>query len=255
MARRLRWQSARRRQALTSLLQQDLKAWLEGWSVKPQLLSLRLVDAAVDGEPDAEWRWWQASGKSGSLWFGARASQLDGLGGLLAGAVTRDSLGLGTRIGERALRALLLQLAGGSGNDVTMQVDELPKTMERDPRYGGCNFHLEGQGVEAWLVLDHDICEFRLPTPKPAAMSLAPLAVAVGSERVRLDVILDLGQASLAETQGLQVGDVLVSSTSLDSLFQLAQNDHRPLAGVRLFRREGLRALQVDSLIPKRATP
>lgn len=253
--RRLRWQSASRQKALMGLLQQDLKAWLDGWSINPQLLSLRRADAAVDDEPDAKWRWWRASGNSGSLWLGAHASQLDGLGAMLAGAALGDSLGLGQRIGERALRALLAQMAGGSGNDVTMQLDELPKATERDLRYGGCHFLLEGQGVEACLVLDHDLCEVRLPTPKAVAMSLAPLASALGTELVRLDVLLDLGQASLAETQGLQVGDVLVSSTPLDSLFQLAQNDHRPLAGARLFRRGGMRVLHVDSLIPQRTTP
>ena len=253
--RRLRWQARGRQQALARVLQQDLKLWLEAWSVDPQLLSLRLIAATDDSEPGMGWCWWRASGQTGSLWPGARAQALEALGALLAGAGSGDSLGLGQRIGERALRALMTVMLAGPSNEPQMQIDSAPGRGERDPRFGGCGFWLEGHGFDAQLWLDHDLCELRLPTPRGSSIALSPLASAVSPESVLLEVLLDFGQASLAETQGLQVGDVLVSSTPLNSLFLLAQANHRALAGARLFRQGERRALQVDSLPLSRTAP
>src|SRR5579862_452210 len=118
-AKRLRWHGAIRQQALVNWLRLELVTWLEGWSVDPTLLSLRLADASMPYP--SEWRWTRATSRNGSLVLGADAATLDGLGGILAQAAPNDSLGLGRRVGARALRALLTQCVGGTANLIDIQ--------------------------------------------------------------------------------------------------------------------------------------
>jgi hypothetical protein len=253
-ARRLRWQGASRQQALADRLRGELNAWLEGWSVDPALLTLKTVDAQAS-RPALGGRWLRASGKVGSLLIGARASMFDGFGGMIAKSAPDDTLGLGRRVGERALRALLAQLAGVAANQLELQEAATPGIEELDPRFVGCEFSLDGPDFEARLIIDSDLCEHWLPSQRPLLKPLIARESALAGEQVRLDVVLDLGQASLADAHGLQVGDVLVSSTAVSSLFQLTSPDSRQLVNARLFRHGAKRAVQIDSVISPRKTP
>src|SRR5207342_3239143 len=111
----------------------------------------------------------------------------------------------------------------------------------------GCEFSLAGADFDARVIVDSDLCEHWLPSQRPALSPLVARETALAGEQVRLEVILDLGQASLADTHGLQVGDVLVSSTAIDSMFQLNHPDSRRLVNASLFRQGSQRALQIDS--------
>jgi len=253
-ARRLRWQGVSRQRALVDRLRQELDTWLEGWSVDPALLALKLVDAPAP-RPAMGGRWLRASGKTGALLIGARVSMFDGLGGMIAQSAHEDTLGLGKRIGERALRALLAQFVGVPANQLDVQETPTPSGDDLDPRFIGGELVIEGTGFEARLIIDSALCEHWVPSKHPSSKPLALRETALAGEPVRLEVILDLGQASLADTHGLQVGDVLVSATSLASTFQLVQPNARPLANARLFYRGDRRALQLDSVISSSKTP
>lgn len=252
--RRLRWQGASRQQALAERLRQELTTWLQGWSVDPALLSLKTVDANTP-RPAIGGRWLRATGTTGTLVIGSRAAMFDGFGGLIAKAEHEDTLELGRRIGTRALRALLAQFVGTTPNQLELQETTAPNGEDLDPRFVGCEFLLSGAEFEARLIADNELCEHWLPSKRLPSKPLVAREAALADEPVRLDVILDLGQASLADTHGLQVGDVLVSSTALDSLFQLAHPDTRRLANARLVRRGDQRALHLDSVISPRKTP
>ena len=250
--RRLRWRGVGQQRALLLELQRQLSSWLQGWSVDPELLSIRFVEAQSAFSTDR--RWMQARGKNGSAWLGAPVAMLDGLGGLLAKASAQDSLALGSRLGERALRALLTQWLGGPAADLELIADSAPGSEELQARFGGFRFVLEGQGFSATVIVDSELCDFWVPGKKPAMPALAARDSALGGEAVVLEVRLELGETSLADTHGLQVGDVLVSGTPLDSNFQLTHPDSRPIAIGRLFRVGTQRALQINSASPTRKT-
>ena len=244
-ARRLRWHGASRQQALFDRLQQELTAWLEEWSVHPALLTLRLNDTHC--ATASEWRWMRATSKVGSVLFGSHSAAIDGLGGLLANAAHHDALGLGGRVGLRALRALLTRFVGGGAKLTDFEDVSPPTAEEQDPRFGGCGLLLQGEGFEARLIVDNSLFEFWVPPQTTALPALAQRASTLGNERVALDVVLDLGNATLADAHQLQVGDVLISNASIDSVFHLALPDARRLFVANLVRSGGRRALQVDA--------
>jgi len=222
--------------------------------VDPALLTLKIVDAQA-AHPAIGGRWLRASGKAGALLIGARTAMFDGFGGMIAKSSLDDSLGLGKRVGERALRALLAQFAGTSANQLDLQETSTPGAEELDPRFVGCQLLVEGAGFEARLIVDNDLCEHWLPSKRPTLKPLATRDAALANEQIRLDVILDFGQASLADTHGLQIGDVLISSTSIGSTFQIVHPDSRKLVDARLFKRGAQRAVQIDSVSTSSKTP
>jgi hypothetical protein len=245
MTRRLRWHGRIRQQALESRLQLELGTWLEGWSVDPALLSLRLVDETLTLPPD--WRWTRATSRNGSVMLGAQGTQLDALGGLLAEAAPVDPMNLGRRVGERALRALLTQFAGGAAGVIETEGVDAPTAENLDPRFGCCVFALQGKGFDARFIVDNGLFEHWVPPHRPELPAVAPRETALSREHVLLDVILDFGGATLADAQHLQVGDVLVSSTPIDSLFHLVLPDSRRLIAANLVRRGDRRAVQIDA--------
>ena len=249
--RRLRWQSDRRRAALSDRLQLEVTAWLDGWSVAPAALGLRESQDEVSGAV-AGVRWLRAQGNAGTLLFAARAAMIDGLGGLLANAAARDDLELGRRVGDRALRDLLTRLAGGATAQAEIADGAAPNVDELQPRFGSCAFVLEGSGFEARLWLDDALCERWLPTASPPQEALAPRDATLKKEMVEFDVVLDLGQGLLSETIGMQVGDVIATGAPIDSLFHLIHPSARRLASGRLFRHGDQRALQLDAALPPR---
>ena len=135
-AQRLRWHGASRQQALANWLRLELGTWLEGWSVDPALLTLRLADTRSSAP--LGWRWLRATSKAGSIQFGAHATVIDALGGLLAKAAHEDAMGLGRRVGMRALRALLTQFVGGTANLIDIQDVDAPSADSQDLRFGSC---------------------------------------------------------------------------------------------------------------------
>ena len=242
-ARRLRWHGASRQDALAKRLQLELATWLDGWSVEPALLSLRI---SHDGVSQASHRhWMRANSRTGSIVLGAEGSALASLGGLLACATQDDALGLGRRIGERALRALLQQFVGGAGNLIAIEATAAPDAEAQDPRFGCCALTLRGTGFEACVLVDNDLFEFWVPPQPSELQALLPRDAVIGNERITLQVVLDLGSAKLEDAQQLQIGDVLVSSTAIDSVFHLALPDARRLVSANLMRKGDQRALQI----------
>ncbi|MGH8050437.1 MAG: hypothetical protein ACREPB_07255 [Arenimonas sp.] len=244
--RRLRWHSCGRQEALFSRLDHELNRWLGAWSVEPACLSLQSIAAGI-GKPAAPLKWLRVNSSKGVFYFGAPEVHLESLGGLLAKASTDDILHLGRRVGDRALKALFSQWMGVAILDIDFEEVPAPSNHISDARFGYAIFSLKGSGFLAYAVLDADLVDSLVPS---TPLSLEPLAsrdTAFGNEKIELNVVLDLGTSKLADTLGLQVGDVLLSNTSIDSVFQLTHPDMRHLANVRLVRKELQRAVQVDT--------
>ena len=248
---RLRWHSPARQQDILLALQRELGAWLRDWSVDPDLLQLCATNMSSPAAHELQWTSRQGTG--GSVWLGAPAADWDALGGLLAKASTKDVLGLGTRLGQRAVSALLSQWGGGIGASTERR--EAPSLQAVETRIGALQFALHGTGFNARLVINGDLCDVLSPVPLRSLAALSRREAVVGVEPVILQVRLDLGRATLSDTAGLAVGDVLVSNTDIDSRFVLSHPDARPIATARLFRAGGQRAIQIHAASPTRTTP
>ena len=242
-ARRLRWQGTQRRQRLFDKLRAELSAWLGQWSVDPALLSLSLLEDAAWPETSG-WNWRATDG----LRVGASPTDLDRLGALLARASIDDALHLGRRVGARAWSALLSQFALAGKTELAWAESHAPSAREREARWGGTAFLLDGSGFTAVLWIDAGLCERWLPASAPASSRLQSRDSALGGEPVSLQVVLDLGSATLADTQSLRVGDVLVSSAPLHRAFQLRGAQTRPLAAGHLYRNGERRSIQLDAI-------
>ena len=244
--RRLRWHSRRRQEALFSRLDLELNRWLSAWSVEPECLSLQSI--AVDiYKPVAPLKWQRANTNNGVIYFGAPALHLESLGGLLAKASADDILHLGRRVGNRALKALISLWMDTAILDLDLEDVPTPSNDISDSRFGYTMFTLKGSGFLAYVVLDANLVDSLVPSTSTSVEPLASRDTVLGNEKIELNVVLDLGASKLEDTIGLQVGDVLVSNTSIHSAFHLTHPDMRRLTNAHLVRKGLQRAVQLDT--------
>lgn len=241
---RIRWLGPERRRQLLDVLQTQVRCWAEEWSVAPDAFKVELPDD--NRIPNGiGWRWQRASGAAGALHLGLPLPMLDALGGLLAQAAVEDRLGLGRRVAERALRSLAARLVG---NDTDALVaSEMPSASVREARFGGLCLHLAGKGFHAVLWLDSDVCDALYPPSHRDQGPLHQKAAALGPETMTLDVVVDLGSATVNDTSGLRVGEVLVSRTPLKSPFHLVAADGRRIACGSPCKNGNSLAVQIES--------
>lgn len=244
--RRLRWHSRRRQEALFTRLEQELKRWLDAWSVEPACLDLHVVNADTY-KPVSPLKWLRVNSDKGALYLGAPTEHLEKLGGLLAKAAADDILHLGRRVGDRAMKALLSQWTGTPTVDLDIQDGVPPLNDIFSARLGHAVFAMKGSGFLAYVILDADMTDSLIPGGVLKHEPLAIRDISDINEKIELQVSLDLGETTLADTIGLQVGDVLVSNTSIHAAFHLTHPDARRLADVRLVRKGLQRAVQIDT--------
>jgi hypothetical protein len=242
-ARRLRWRGPVQQQRVREELERRLGAWLQGWSVDGRWLSLAPSDAGALGE----FAWQRAQLDGASAWVGMPSNALLRFGARLA-AIEDWRSELGARIGRRALQALLATWLGGEGASFD---EEAPAPEDVQARFGGLRFQLQGGDFAASVVIDAAACDrIAPPAAAPRQDALVARAAALGNEPVELQVRLSLGDARLADTHELRVGDVLVSSTPIDALFDLVHKDARPLASGQIRRHDRRLAFALQSAAP-----
>lgn len=242
--KRIRWLSNDRRHQLLGVLQQHVRQWAGEWSVVADGFSIEFMES--DHVWDiTTWSWGSAVTPTGTVYLGAPRDALNALGGQLAQASVGNDLGLGQRISERALRALMVRLLGDTS--ACLWPGDPPSAKEREKRFGGLSVRLRGPGFNAALWLDSRACDVLCPTPAKDLGALNRIESALGSERVSLDVALNFGPATIGDTRGLRVGEVLVSRTPLDGLFKIATPDGKQIARASLFRAGASRAVRIES--------
>lgn len=238
--RQLRLQAASQRRELLLALQRQLSSWLQDWSVQPGLL--RVQGAARLAEIPSTHRWLLASTANGRLWIAEPDSFSANLGAWLAATTASSVLGLSERVGARARNALLSSVLASPEPSFSV----VPDTVQESGDFGYYCFEVETPDESIYLVMDWSLADRIALPPQQARQAVHKRESGLGDAVVRLNVLLDLGGATLAETSGLRVGDVLVSSTPLDSAFQLSHPDSRPIATGRLFTKDSLRAIQLE---------
>lgn len=244
--RRLRWHSRRRQAALFSCLDVELNRWLSAWSVEPECLSLQSITVDIY-KPVAPLKWQRANTNKGVMYVGAPELHLESLGGLLAKASADDILHLGRRVGGRALKALISQWMDTAILDLDLEDVSAPSNDISDSRFGYLMFTLKGPGFLAYVVLDSNLVDSLVPSASISPKPLASIDTVLGNEKIELNVVLDLGASKLEDTIGLQVGDVLVSNTSIHTAFHLTHPDMRRLTNAHLVRKGLQRAIQLDT--------
>lgn len=243
---RIRWLSTDRRHQLLAVLQQHARQWSEEWSVAPDGFSIELMESDHVWEI-ASWYWGAAVCPTGTLYLGMPRESLATLGALLAQASVGRELGLGQRIAERAIQSLARRLL--SDASTCLWPSDSPSAKEREKRFGGLGVRLRGAGFNAFLWLDGQVCEFLCPTSTPVQElgALHRFDAALGSEPITLNVTVDFGPATIADTRGLEVGEVLVSQTPLQGLFKLTAPDGCEVARASLYRIGGRRVVRIES--------
>ncbi len=244
--RRIRWHSRHRQEALFLRLDHELNHWLSAWSVDPTCLCLQSI-APNMYKSAAPLKWLRVNSSKGVLYFGAPALHLESLGGLLAKASADDILHLGRRVGNRALKALISQWMDTAILDLDLEDVPTPSNDISDSRFGYTMFTLKGSGFLAYVVLDANLVDSLVPSTSMSVDPLASRDTVLGNEKIELNVVLDLGASKLEDTIGLQVGDVLVSNTSIHSAFHLTHPDMRRLTNAHLVRNGLRRAIQLDT--------
>jgi len=239
---RIRWQGQSRQRDLVARLQGELDTWAADWCVDAAVFTLTCVD-----EGPVAGRWLRLAGKRGGAWLVGNDAQLRRFGAVVASAEADDTLDWSWRIGRRALHALLARLLGVDAASHPLVDAIAPPARELDPRHGAVLMRLAGPGLDACVVLDAAAIDAWLPTAPVAPVALAGFADSLAAATVTLEVVLPLGSASLAETHGLQVGDVLISDVPVDTLFDLVRPDRSRVARGRLCRRDTQLALCLES--------
>lgn len=241
---RIRWLGPARRRKLLDALQTQVRLWSEEWSVAPDGFKIEPVDS--DSLPSAAgWHWRVAACPTGALHLGVRPHMLNALGGLLAHASVEDRLGLGRKVGESALQSLAARLVGDGS--VGLVVGEMPSLKMSQARFGGLYVNFVGRGFDALLWLDSGLCDVLCPKPSSGQAPLDRKEAALGQEKMTLDVVIDLGSATVNDTSGLRVGEVLVSRTSLKNLFHLVTPDGKRIARGSPCRNGTSLALQIET--------
>lgn len=241
---KIRWLGPERRRQLLEKLQGQVDLWSDEWSVSPGKFSFELLDSEYIDEASG-WHWYVADCPSGTLHFGAPPEMLDLLGGVLAQIADRGSSGFGRRVAERALQSLAARLTGSASTRLLS--GDMPSERERLARFGGLCGKLSGRDVEAILWLDSALCDVISPPQSRVRTPLQRRESSLGSEQISLDVVVDFGSATVADTRGLRIGEVLVSRTPLESQFHLVTPAGKSVGRGNPCRSGGSRALQIQS--------
>jgi hypothetical protein len=244
--RRLRWHSRRRQDVLFERLDRELQRWLGAWSVEPNWLNLNPISLDMY-KTATPLKWLRVSSEKGELLMGAPETQLNNLGGMLAKASSDDVLHLGKRIGDRALKALASSWHGVAVTALDIETCKPPSNEIFLPQFGYSAFSLKGSGFSAFLIFDANLIDSLVPSTSSDYASLESRESALVNETIMLNVSLSLGDTTLADTVGMQVGDVLMSSTSIHSIFNLVHPGQRHLANVRLVRNGNQQAVLIDA--------
>lgn len=246
---RLRWRSERQQVRLLAALCRPLEQWHQEWSTRGQVLVLEPCTAeeieAIHGE------WLAAASAEGSAWLCSPLGAYECLGANLLGVTGPDSLGLASAIGLRASRSLVAACGGKPAGVVAGQA---PSAHVRSTRFGGTCLRLHGEDLSMVLVLDGALVDRWLETTPGVGAALRSREDALASATVGVRVALSLGESRLDAARGLHVGDVLVSSTSLNTPFELLVGDSAALALGSLCQHQQHRALKLEGA-PMKPSP
>lgn len=215
----LRWLGNRRADALRDLLQARLAGWLTAWS-GPGCDFVLEKEWPEAGRFDRGGRWHAVDLDGGrvALWLpdGVEAQ----FGARLPGVSAVGDAGLAAGVGRRALEDAARTLVGRPQARFEPCVEAWPEAM-LDRRRGGLMLRWSFVQSSIWIHLDANSCDLLVPARTHARSRLDSRKDALGRSDVALEVVLDLGDAVLADLTQLRPGNVLRTTAPVDSVLKL----------------------------------
>ena len=212
MADRFGWIGTTRRAALIKAVERAVTAWSKDWAVGTRVWASVTVEG--DG-PTSAFR--SPDGHLALATSRPVASFLTGIDeGERAGA-------LDVHIVKEALHALDIQLEGGIAPAlVEVAIDALSASMTR-AELGASRIRLQSGDFFLDMWLDRALADRLAPAAGPRTEVLVPRTSALDGATVSLRTELDLGTIALAHIRHLRPGDVIATSTPLDSYFDVVE--------------------------------
>lgn len=212
MADRFGWIGATRRAALIKAVERAVIAWSKDWAVGTR------VWTSVTAEGDAPTSVFRSP--QGHLALAASRP----LASFLTGIDEGERAGtLDVHIEKEALRTLDVQLEGVSATAlVEVAIDALPASMTR-AELGSSRIRLRSEDFFLDVWLDRALADRLAPAAGSRTEALVPRTSALDGATVSLRTELDLGTIALASIRHLRPGDVIATSTPLDSHFDLVE--------------------------------
>lgn len=238
VARVLRWQSHRTRQACLAEVARRLAEWAAGWGVASVGASLQ--DASEARLETLTWRSFETA--RGAAWLGLPADAVECLGSLVAGVAVQDTAGLAEHLGQKALSALCGSVFGEERS--VWQSCDVPAPAELLPRHGGLLVRLELGGEQGLLLLDARAVDAMAPRAPLKRGGLVSWRNAIGPEPVHLTALLHAGKSALSEWKEVRPGDLITLGPLAATRVELASN-HQTLGRGQLVAQEGRRAVRL----------
>lgn len=251
----LRWQGASRAEALRALLDARVVEWASQWMTASRASGV-VVDALADHRPDqgGEGRWHALRDGEAILSMRVSPRAFEHLGCLLAGTTTADDAGLCAGLGQRALAGLMRSLFGAHAPASMIAIDGAPAPADIGSRFGAFGMQVSIGTIRIEIRANATLCARLVPPAPVARESLVSRRAAIGPVDATLDVVLDLGQAGLADTLSLKPGEVLRTSIPVSAGLRLVSSRGEDILAGTLVADGAHRALKVTQLHFKKET-
>lgn len=245
----LRWQGAARVAQLRAKIEERTRNWLADWSLAGgegvQIEACAQVPRATRPEV------WMSRASGGRLFVHVPAVFFELLGTRLAGVSggfdppqASDAMTLASGIGRRAFEDWMQALIGTAVHIERVDRGEIGQALSE--HHGAVHLACTVQGLRCEIDLDAGLCDVLVPPERTPQGTLQPLGNALGAQVVTLDLVLDLGQAALADTLALVPGDIVKTKAPLASVVRLQAAGGRTVATGALAAADAHRALRVS---------
>lgn len=243
--RPLGWQGLAKSRSIQERLETASRLWLQAWRDEDRALGLALRTTDAESN-DISMRWFEADSGNGHVLLGIRKKEFGRVAAALVRVSDTEAGPIALGIADQALRDLLRQIAGLVGSKVDVRVAEFPSLDRFKRRHGALVFICGDPVLEAQIYLDDSFCRYLAPAAAVPRTGLTPRSDALGRQTVTFEVSLPLGSESLADAQGFQIGQLLVTKTPLNAAIQMTAENNLPLVIGSLVRDGQARAIRLE---------
>lgn len=239
-----RWQGRSRTEQLRTVVASRSGQWRTGWLEQDGPEILVTVVPATEASDERSGPWYALETTVGTLRIDARSLDPERLGRILAGVAEGSDAGLAEAIGRRALSDLIRSIGGGTECDQITKLDIAPGRDVTAPHCGVVHLRWSMADITMDVFVDAALCDAWAPTVRDGGPVLASLRGSILLAQVELDVVLDLGAASIGDTLTLRPGDVIRTSAPVSALVHAKLGDSRSVFVAKLVADGRHRALQ-----------
>jgi hypothetical protein len=239
-----RWQTKHRAEQVRVLLASRAEQWCSEWSGHRSLEVVVSVASPEQKESVRLGQWYALRTKEGVLHVNARSFAFGWLGCLLTNSRDENDSGIAQGVGRRALMDLIMVLSSGASDDQIVRLDLAPGRDVIGLNRGVVHLRCLMAGAQMDVYVDAALCNFLVPALPESKQALTPLQEAILPGEIDLDIVLDLGSASIEDTLTLKPGEVVKTSIRVDSIVHATFGDSHPVFSAKLVADGGHRALR-----------